>query len=217
MTIARKSVAFLAASALLLTTACTDGAMSDSDPNKNAKEGALVGGIIGAVGGAMLSGNKKKGAIVGAALGAGVGAAIGNNLDKQEAELRQSLDGRVRIINEGDRLVVIMPQDILFGTDSTYVQGGLRDDIQTVATSLNRYPESTVQVIGHTDNTGSAQYNLDLSQRRAAAVANILIGSGVYSGRVQIIGRGEDAPIATNLTPEGRAQNRRVEIVILPN
>ncbi|WP_319825559.1 OmpA family protein [Thalassovita sp.] len=215
---ANKAVMILSGAALLLTTACTGPEyLNGTDPNKNAKEGAVLGGILGAITGAAVSKDNKKGAIVGGIVGAGVGAAIGNNLDKQEAELRQSLDGRVRIINEGDRLVVIMPQDILFDTDSTYVQPALRDDLQTVAASLNRYPDTTVQVVGHTDNTGSAQYNLDLSQRRASSVANILIGSGVYGSRVRIIGRGEDMPIATNLTPEGRAQNRRVEIIILPN
>lgn len=217
MTLAKTAIMALGGTALLLTTACTSPEYAGTDPNRKAKEGALIGGFLGAISGAMVSDNNKKGAIVGAAIGAGVGAAIGNNLDKQEAELRQQLDGNVGITNTGDRLIVTMPQDILFATDSTYVQGGLRDDLQTVANSLNRYPDTTVQVVGHTDNTGSAQYNLDLSQRRAAAVANILIGGGVNSGRVQIIGRGEDMPIATNLSAEGRAQNRRVEIVILPN
>lgn len=218
MTIAPKAIAILTGSALLLTTACTSPEhLGGTDPNRKAKEGALLGGFLGAITGAAISKDEKKGAIVGAALGAGVGAAIGNNLDKQEAELRQDLDGRVRIINEGDRLVVIMPQDILFATDSTYVQTGLRDDIQTVGLSLNRYPDTTVQVIGHTDNTGSAAYNQDLSQRRAGAVADILIDSGVRASRVRTIGRGEDSPIASNLSAEGRAQNRRVEIIILPN
>lgn len=218
MNLAKKAVLILSGSALMLTTACTDPQYAGgTDPNKKAKEGALIGGFLGAITGAAVSKNDKKGALVGAAIGAGVGAAIGNNLDKQEAELRQSLDGNVGIRNTGDRLIVTMPQDILFATDSTYVQAGLRDDLQTVANSLNRYPDTTVQVVGHTDNTGSAQYNLDLSQRRAAAVADILIGSGVRSGRVQTIGRGEDMPIATNLSAEGRSQNRRVEIVILPN
>ncbi|MBA83599.1 OmpA family protein [Thalassobius sp. S69A] len=215
---ASKAIAVLSGSALLLTTACTSPEhLGGTDPNRKAKEGALLGGFLGAISGAMVSKDEKKGAIVGAAIGAGVGAAIGNNLDKQEAELRQDLDGNVGIQNTGDRLIVTMPQDILFATDSTYVQSGLRDDIQTVALSLNRYPDTTVQVVGHTDNTGSAAYNQDLSQRRAGAVADILISAGVRAGRVQTIGRGEDAPIASNLEASGRAQNRRVEIVILPN
>ncbi|MGH1353801.1 MAG: OmpA family protein [Thalassovita sp.] len=215
---ANKAVMILSGTALLLTTACTAPAhLGGEDPNKKAKEGALLGGILGAVSGAMISKDKKKGILLGGAAGAAAGAAIGSSLDKQEAELRESLDGRVRIINQGDRLVVTLPQDILFATDSTYVQSVLRDDLQAVAESLNRYPDTTVQVIGHTDNTGSAAYNQDLSRGRASAVADILVSNGVSGSRVLTVGRGEDDPVASNLTPEGRAQNRRVEIVILAN
>lgn len=218
MTRASKFALFLGGASLLTATACTDPAMMDgSDPNLHAKEGAAIGTVLGAITGAAVSGDKKKGAIIGGILGGMTGAAIGNDLDKQEAELRGSLDNRVAITNTGDRLIVSMPQDILFDIDSTYVQPVLRDDLRAVANSLRRYPNSTVQVVGHTDNTGSAEYNLDLSQRRAAAVSSILIGSGVSASRVLTIGRGEDQPIATNLTPEGRARNRRVDIVILPN
>ena len=118
--------------------------------------------------------------------------------------------------NTGDRLIVTMPQDILFATDSADLRPDLRADLRTVAQSLNDYPQSRVQVLGHTDNTGSAQYNLDLSQRRAGSVAGQLIAYGVDAGRIRTTGLGEDQPIATNLTAEGRAKNRRVEIVILP-
>jgi outer membrane protein OmpA-like peptidoglycan-associated protein len=215
---ANKAILLLTGSALLVTTACSTPAhLGGSDPNKNAKEGAVLGGMLGAISGAMIAKDKKKGILLGGIAGAAAGGAIGSSLDKQEAELRDSLDGRVRIINEGDRLVVTLPQDILFATDSTYVQSVLRDDLQAVAESLNRYPDTTVQVIGHTDNTGSAAYNQDLSRDRASAVADILIGNGVSAGRVQTIGRGEDDPAASNLSAEGRAQNRRVEIVILAN
>lgn len=215
---ASKTALLLAGASLFTVTACTDpGYLGGTDPNQKAKEGALLGGVIGAMTGMMASDNNKKGAIVGGIIGAGVGGAIGTRLDQQEAELRQNLDNRVSITNTGDRLIVTLPQDILFDVDSTYVSGGLRDDLAAVAESLNRYPESTIQVLGHTDNTGSAEYNLDLSQRRAGAVSAILIDSGVSSYRVNTIGRGEDQPVASNLTPEGRAQNRRVDIVILPN
>ncbi|WP_323784047.1 OmpA family protein [Thalassovita sp.] len=218
MTRVSKVVLFVAGASLLTTTACTDPAMmGGTDPNQRTKEGAAIGGILGAITGMAVSKDKKKGAIIGGILGGVTGAAIGSDLDKQEAELRNSLDNNVQITNTGDRLIVTMPQDILFATDSTYVQPVLQDDLRAVATSLNRYPNTSVQVVGHTDNTGSAEYNLDLSQRRAAAVSSILIGSGVSASRVLTIGRGEDQPIASNLTAQGRAQNRRVEIVILPN
>ncbi|SEP97575.1 OmpA family protein [Thalassovita taeanensis] len=213
-----KAALLLAGASLLTVTACTDPSqVGGTNPNQNTQQGAILGGVLGAVTGAMVSKDEGKGAVIGGLLGAGIGAGIGYNIDKQEAELRQSLDSNVQITNTGDRLIVTMPQDILFATDSTYVQPILQDDLRAVAASLNRYPDSRVQVVGHTDNTGSAAYNLDLSQRRASSVSSILINSGVSANRVQTIGRGEDQPIATNLTPQGRAQNRRVDIVILPN
>lgn len=215
---ASKTALLIAGASLMTVTACTDPSyLGGTDPNQKAKEGAILGGVIGAMTGMMVSDDNKKGAIVGGIAGAALGGAIGTRLDQQEAELRQSLDNRVSITNTGDRLIVTLPQDILFEVDSTYVAPALRDDLAAVAESLNRYPESTVQVLGHTDNTGSAEYNLDLSQRRAGAVSSILIDGGVSSYRVQTIGRGEDQPVSSNLTPEGRAQNRRVDIVILPN
>ena len=126
--------------------------------------------------------------------------------------------GRVEqgIVNTGDSLVVTMPQNILFATDSYAVRADLQDDLRAVASSLQRYPNSVVDVVGHTDNTGEAAYNQQLSQRRAQAVASVLTRSGVAGSRVRVIGRGEDQPIASNLTPDGRAQNRRVEIIIRP-
>lgn len=215
---ASKTALLIAGASLLTVTACTDPSyLGGTDPNQNAKEGAILGGVLGAMTGMLVSDDNKKGAIVGGIAGAALGGAIGTRLDQQEAELRQSLDNRVSITNTGDRLIVTLPQDILFDVDSTFVTPALRDDLAAVAESLNRYPESTVQVLGHTDNTGSAEYNLDLSQRRAGAVSAILIDGGVSSYRVQTIGRGEDQPVSSNLTPEGRAQNRRVDIVILPN
>jgi outer membrane protein OmpA-like peptidoglycan-associated protein len=113
-------------------------------------------------------------------------------------------------------LVVTLPQDILFATDSAVVRSGLQSDLGALARNLQDYPSTTVQVIGHTDNVGDAGYNQDLSSRRASSVSTILTANGVASYRIQSYGRGEDAPVATNLTPEGRAQNRRVEIIISP-
>ena len=155
--------------------------------------------------------------VTGAGAGAAAGAAIGNQLDKQEAELRQQMGDNVTIRNTGDRLIVTMPQDILFPTDSANLRPTLVSDLRDVGQSLLAYPNTTAQVIGHTDSDGAAAYNLDLSQRRARSVANVLISEGVPSSRISVIGRGEDQPVASNLTPEGKAQNRRVEIVILPN
>lgn len=204
----------LTATALLLTTACTDMAMDDG--RQKTREGAAGGAVLGAITGAVLSRDKGKGAVIGAAVGGLAGAAYGDYLDRQEAALRSQLGNNVQIVNTGDRLIVTMPQDILFATDSSSLRPDLTSDLVTVARSLNEYPQTTVQVIGHTDNTGDAAYNQQLSARRASSVATVLIQNGVSSGRIQSFGRGEDQPRASNLTPEGRQQNRRVEIVILP-
>ncbi len=222
MTRARNTL-ILSTVALVGLGACTTGPLfDDSDPNRQAKQGALIGAATGALAGSLAgrgadSAERRRVTVAGAVVGAAAGAAIGNQLDKQEAELRQSLGSDTSIRNTGDRLIVTMPQDILFATDSAELRPTLQADLRTVGQSLLAYPDTTVQVIGHTDNTGDASYNLGLSQRRAEAVASVLRSEGVPGGRVQTFGRGEDQPIASNLTPEGRAQNRRVEIVILPN
>lgn len=188
------------------------------DPNARAKSGAVIGALSGAVlGAAIADNNQTQGALIGAGVGALAGAAIGNDLDKQAAELRQSLNSNVGVTRNGDSLVVNMPQDVLFAVDSATLRPDLTNDIRTVAQSLLRYPNTGIEVVGHTDNTGSAAYNQDLSQRRAVAVADVLRSSGVPNNRISAFGRGEDAPIATNLDPAGQAQNRRVEIIIRPN
>ena len=197
------------------------GASSNPDPNQRTKQGALSGGLGGAATGALTAGDdadeRRRGAVLGAAIGAGGGAIIGNQLDKQAAELRQQVGNDVQIVNTGNELIVTMPQDILFAVDSDTLRPDLQSDLRALATNLNNYPNSTVDIIGHTDNTGEAGYNQDLSQRRAQSVRNILINSGVDGFRLRAIGRGEDQPIASNLDASGRTQNRRVEIVIRPN
>ncbi|NDV98456.1 OmpA family protein [Salipiger sp. PrR002] len=211
-----KTTVLLTLAGAMALSACTDV----NDPNRQAKNGVLIGALGGAVAGRAIGGNNSdaaKNALAGAAAGAIAGGLIGNNLDKQEAALRQQLGNNVGITNTGDRLIVTMPQDILFATDSASLRPDLQGDIATVGRSLMEYPNTTVQVIGHTDSDGAAAYNQSLSQRRAAAVASLLMQQGVPSYRVQSIGRGEDQPIASNLTPEGKQQNRRVEIVILPS
>lgn len=199
-------------------SACVDPNAYPDDPNARAKNGAIIGGIIGAVAGAKSGGdNRLAKAVVGGAVGAAVGGAIGTSLDQQAAELRGDLgNSSFTVTNYGDYLVVNMPQDVLFATDSASLRPDLTRDIKAVAANLIRYPNSRIEVIGHTDNSGSAAYNQDLSQRRAVSVADVLRESGVPNARIAAFGRGEDSPIATNQTPTGRAQNRRVEIIIRP-
>ena len=211
----------LVGSVLLLASGCvTPESAANSKPGDNTTAGTVMGGLIGAIAGMKLSsdGDRGKGAIIGAIVGAGAGNMIGRNLDQQAADLRQDLNNDQMVItNTGAELIVTMPQDILFALDSASVRSGLRRDLGVVANNLQAYPNSTVKILGHTDNSGSASYNETLSQRRADTVTNILINNGVKAVRLQALGRGEDDPIENNLTAEGRAQNRRVEIIIRPN
>lgn len=207
-----------AATSLIAVSACS-GTGGPND-NLNTRGGAATGAVAGALVGALTGDNRRerqRGALIGAALGAGAGATIGSALDRQEEELRQALSNNVGIANNGNNLTVTLPQGILFATNSTSVSGAAQNDLFALAQNLNRNDNSTVNVIGHTDNVGDAAFNFDLSQRRAQSVASVLINAGVAPQRIRSIGRGEDAPVASNLTPQGRQQNRRVEIVITPN
>ena len=217
---AARSVSLLCIAAFALA-ACLDTSTQGTDQNQRTKQGALAGAAVGGIIGAATGGDnddRQRKALYGALIGAGVGAAIGHNLDQQAAELERDInDERIDITNNGDHLLVRMPQDILFEVDSAVVQPALRADLQILADSLQRYPDSTVDVVGHTDSDGTAAYNSKLSQRRADSVAFTLIDFGVERARIHAFGRGEDNPVATNLTEEGKALNRRVDITIRPN
>ena len=177
--------------------------------------GAIAGGLIGAATG---SGNRVPETLLGAGIGAMAGGLIGQAMDRQAAELRQSLGSNVNVqYGGGDEIVLTMPQDILFQTDSATLRPDLRADLSTIAGSLQRYPDTTVFVVGHTDSTGSDSYNQRLSEDRADAVATVLITSGVPANRIVARGAGETQPVASNDTASGRAQNRRVEITIRAN
>jgi outer membrane protein OmpA-like peptidoglycan-associated protein len=213
-----KTPLFLGLAATLAATACTDPAYGPGGEYERTRKGALIGAAAGAVLGASRPGsNDLEQAAAGAVIGGVVGGVIGNVLDAQARDLRDDLSGNVGVIRDGDRLIVRMPQDLLFATDSAAVRPDLQRDLRVVAGSLLEYPDTTVEVVGHTDNTGSAAYNQDLSERRARSVAGILINEGVPSRRIAAYGRGEDQPIDTNLTPQGRQNNRRVEIIIRAN
>ena len=213
-----KTPLLFSAASLLALTACVDPNAYPDNPNARAQSGAVIGGLAGAIAGANAGGDDRLAkAVVGGVIGAAAGGAIGATLDRQAAELRGSINNpNVTVTNNGQFLTVNLPQDLLFAVDSTALRPDLRADLGSVAQSLIRYPNSRIEVIGHTDNTGSAAYNYDLSQRRASAVSNVLTQNGVPFGRITNIGRGFDQPVASNATPQGRAQNRRVEIIIRP-
>lgn len=212
-----------AASGLIALGACTDPSMNANGTTTGmtrTQEGALAGAAIGAV----LAGtrdddknNQGRDAARGALIGAAAGAIAGNILDRQAQALKQSVSSSVQVVNHGSYLQVVLPEGILFATDSAAVSGPAQNDLYAVARNLNQYPNSRIEVVGHTDNTGSAAYNQDLSQRRAQSVAGILTAGGVSPSRIVALGRGESQPVASNGSDAGRAQNRRVEILIRPN
>ena len=214
-----KTSTLVGAAGLMALAACGDPSTYPGTEGDRTRQGALAGAAVGAVlGGTRESGSDRiRNAAVGAAVGAAAGAAIGYSLDRQAAELRNDFgNGQIDVINTGNALIVRMPEAILFATDSATLNATLASDLRVLANSLNKYPQSIVTVTGHTDNTGSAAYNQDLSERRALAVSSVLRSSGVSGSRIQTIGAGESQPIATNATAAGRAQNRRVDITITP-
>ncbi len=212
-----KSVIALSLASALTLTACGAPTADTANGQSRMASGAIVGGMIGTFFGGTRKEDQTKNAIIGGVIGTAVGAAIGATLDKQAADLRNSIgNSNISVTNTGDYLIVNMPQDVLFATGSAALRPDLTADLRAVAANLISYPASRIEVIGHTDNVGSAALNQDLSQRRAASVASVLVGNGVPAGRVATFGRGEDAPIASNLSAQGRAQNRRVEIIIRP-
>ncbi|MBR2012312.1 MAG: OmpA family protein [Alphaproteobacteria bacterium] len=177
------------------------------------------GTAIGATTGALIgSRNSSEGALVGALAGAAVGGGVGYYLDVQAAELRQELASTgVQVIESDDNIRLIMPGNITFRTDSADINSSFYPVLNSVAKVLKKYSNSTVMVSGHTDSTGSADYNLALSKSRAQSVAAYLQGQGVKASRFEVLGMGSSNPIASNSDAAGRAQNRRVEIKIIPN
>ena len=214
----RKVIIPLAAA--ILATACTTnpytGEEQVSNTAKGAGIGAASGAALGAIGGAI-AGSPGTGAAIGAGGGTVIGTGIGAYMDRQEAKIREKLAGSgVRVVREGNDLRLIMPGNITFATDSAEISPQFYSTLNAVAIVLNEFPETLIEVTGHTDSTGRAEYNLQLSQRRAQSVAQYLIAQGVAPNRVIARGMGQTMPIAPNDTPEGRAQNRRVEIRIHP-
>lgn len=194
-------------------------AACETPDGDRARSGAISGAAVGAMIGAATGdsgGDSLRRAAVGGVLGGIAGGTVGTLLDRQAQELNRDLGNNVDVVNTGSQLIVTMPQDILFATDSATVRADLQSDLRVLAASLQRYPDTRVAVVGHTDSTGTAAYNQTLSERRASSVASILRDSGVPSWRVTAVGRGQTQPVASNATAQGRQQNRRVEIVITP-
>jgi outer membrane protein OmpA-like peptidoglycan-associated protein len=179
-------------------------------------KGALIGAGGGAAAGAAIgkaAGNTALGAILGAMVGGAAGAYIGNYMDKQAAEMQKDLKG-AKIERVGEGIKVTFDSGILFDIDKSNVQPAAQTNLQNLAQILNKYEDTEILIEGHTDSTGSADHNMDLSIRRAQSVATFLQGQNVVPTRFHVMGYGPNQPTASNATAEGRQQNRRVEIAI---
>lgn len=186
-------------------------------------KGAAAGTVLGAGAGAALGslgGKAGKGAAVGAGVGAVIGGVLGNVWRRQQEDLRrleaQVPQEQMKVVQQGPNLVVRMKDQLLFDTGRADLKAGAYPTLSEIAQILNRYPDTYVRIYGHTDATGSPQTNALLSERRAEAVAGTLAGLGVLRPRMEVRGFGESQPIASNSAPEGRALNRRVDIIISP-
>lgn len=186
----------------------------------SATYGALIGAGAGAAVG-MISGRdakqRRQRALIGAGVGALAGGAVGAYMDKQEDELRRVMrDSGVTVTRKGDDIILNMPSNITFRTDSADLNSQFYKVLDGVALVAKKYDKTIIEVAGHTDSTGTAEYNRGLSQRRANSVADYLMTRGVARARLMTAAGGEDHPIASNATEQGRAANRRVEVTLAP-
>jgi outer membrane protein OmpA-like peptidoglycan-associated protein len=213
-----RRIALLMSLVFVLTACATNPYTDDRQASKLA-----IGAGVGAAGGAVIglltadSKNRQRNALIGAGIGALAGGGVGYYMDVQEAKLRQRLrESGVSVTRVGDQIQLNMPGNITFATNSADINAGFYDVLNSVSLVLNEYKNTTIDVIGHTDNVGSDAINQPLSERRALSVANYLAGQQVLPARLLVAGRGKYEPIASNNTPEGRAQNRRVTLQITP-
>ncbi|MFZ4602405.1 MAG: OmpA family protein [Caulobacterales bacterium] len=219
--ITRTLTVAMAACVGLASCATVDPQSGERTPNR-AGTGAIIGAISGAALGAATNTSDgretRKNAIIGAGIGAIAGAAVGGYMDAQERKLREQMAGTgVGVTRTAENEITLnMPSDITFDFDKASVKPEFRSTLGSVSTTLRDYPSTMIDVTGHADSVGSDAYNMDLSLRRAAAVAQALTDQGVQPQRIAALGRGSQQPIASNATPEGRAKNRRVEIKLRP-
>ena len=215
----RKNSALILAALLcttLFVTACA------GDPNRKTKIGAGVGAVLGGIAGSQLGDKSGTNAAIGAAIGALAGGASGRYMDNQQKELNEKLKAEQArdVLNltrlDGDALKIGVASDASFAVDSSTLSGSAQTTFNKIATTLKDYDKTAIHVVGHTDSSGSDEYNQKLSQQRAQTVAQALTAGGVNTQRLLTWGRGEAEPIATNDTEQGRAENRRVDIVIKP-
>ena len=205
----------------VFATACTTiDPYTREEKTSHATTGAIIGAVGGAVVGAVSgddSRDRRNRALIGAGVGALAGGAVGYYMDVQEAKLRQQLEGTgVRVVRDGDNITLVMPSNVTFDVDKADIKASFYPVLDSVALVLDEYDKTIIDVVGHTDSTGSHQYNQALSERRADSVARYLISQKVARVRIETFGMGETRPIADNATAAGRQQNRRVELTLIP-
>lgn len=218
----KMKIGLMAAAMTMVMSGCatyTGQTNAPDDPNRT-QRGALIGAAVGAVAG-LITGDdateRRQRALVGAGVGGLAGGTVGAYQDRQEAELRRQMAGTgVDVVRQGDNITLNMPENITFGFDSASLNSRFYPILDNVASTLTQYNQTIVEVAGHTDSKGSDAYNHSLSERRAGAVAGYLGSKGVMRERMITVGAGETRPIASNDTEAGRAQNRRVEITLVP-
>lgn len=209
----------LCSCALLISGCASQNPYDQSAPssNRTATYGGL-GALAGAAAGALINhDNRGKGALIGAAVAGAAAAGYGYYADRQEAELRRSMQGTgVEVQRQGDVIQLVMPGNITFATDSAQIASSFYQPLNNLANSFRQYNQNSIEIVGYTDSTGSRSHNMDLSQRRAQSVADYLQAQGVDPSRLSTRGMGPDQPVASNATADGRAQNRRVEVTLRP-
>lgn len=212
----------LGVAAMLGTAACTTMDPYSSTPQRNnTGTGVLAGALGGAVLGYLTNTSDgdqgRRNALIGAGVGALAGGAVGNYMDRQQRAMEAELSGTgVGVARQGDNLVLRMPSDVTFATNQSNIDPRFDSVLRDVAGVLQEYDRSLVDIVGHTDSSGGDAINQPLSERRALSVADALIRNGVQRERLYVAGVSSRAPVADNGTPQGRAQNRRVEILIRP-
>lgn len=216
-----RKLLFLLPAIAMLMAGCTADPYTGENKLSNTAIGAGGGALVGGVAGALIGKGgkgKRNAALIGAGVGALAGGGIGLYMDKQEADLRTRLraSGVSVTRNTDDSITLNMPNSITFNTDSDQLRPQLGETLASVAVVLKKYDQTTVSVAGFTDSDGAADYNLALSERRAQAVAAVLANDGISQNRLDVRGFGKAQPIASNTSAEGKAQNRRVEIRIIP-
>lgn len=210
----------LVSSVFILTACTTIDPYTREEKTSSATTGAIIGAVTGAVVGAISgddSRERRNRALIGAGVGAIAGGSVGYYMDVQEAKLRQQLEGTgVRVVRDGDNITLVMPSNVTFGVDQAAVKASFYPVLDSVALVLDEYDKTLIDVVGHTDSTGSHQHNQALSERRADSVGKYLISQKVIAARIETFGMGETRPVASNSTAQGRQLNRRVELTLIP-